>query len=139
MTAEKEGVAASGDPHHQPAEYGTFQGAANYPTSGFPQPAPPPGATGHYARGYQSVPGYVVAEGTPASAREGLLPCCGCGLGWCLFIMGFFIAGIPWYCGAIILFCVQTVDYREKPGYIACTIAAVLFTIAGIIGGASQA
>lgn len=39
------------------------------------------------------------------------------------FIIGFFLAAIPWYVGAIILLCVRSVDYREKPGYIACTVA----------------
>ena len=38
------------------------------------------------------------------------------------FIVGFFLAAIPWYVGAFILLCVR-VDYREKPGYVACTIA----------------
>ena len=40
----------------------------------------------------------------------------------CRFIIGFFLAAIPWYVGAIILLC-SRVDYREKPGYIACTVA----------------
>ncbi|XP_057508083.1 60S ribosomal protein L18a-like protein [Actinidia eriantha] len=128
--------------HHQPEEqpqYGTFQGVANYPAQpviGFPQPVPPPGATDssaqYYAHGYQAVPGYAVAEGRPV--REGRLPCCGIGFGWFLFIIGFFLAAIPWYVGAIILLCVRSVDYREKPGYIACTIAAVLAAIAVIFG-----
>lgn len=38
------------------------------------------------------------------------------------FVTGFFLGGIPWYVGAFIALCVQ-VDYREKPGYIACAIA----------------
>ncbi|KAI8557997.1 hypothetical protein RHMOL_Rhmol04G0054500 [Rhododendron molle] len=65
--------------------------------------------------------GYAVAEGRPV--RERRLPCCGIGCGWFLFIIGFFLAAIPWYVGAIILLCVRSVDYREKPGYIACTVA----------------
>jgi len=36
--------------------------------------------------------------------------------------MGFFLAAIPWYVGAIIMLC-SRVDYREKPGYIACIVA----------------
>jgi hypothetical protein len=28
----------------------------------------------------------------------------------------------------------RRIDYREKPGYIACTIAAILATIAVILG-----
>uniref|UniRef100_A0A803MIW7 Uncharacterized protein n=1 Tax=Chenopodium quinoa TaxID=63459 RepID=A0A803MIW7_CHEQI len=52
-------------PEQQPY-YGTFQGVACFtqpppqPVIGFPQPAPPPGATilsNYYARGYQTVPG----------------------------------------------------------------------------------
>ncbi|XP_042477632.1 60S ribosomal protein L18a-like protein, partial [Macadamia integrifolia] len=82
---------------------------------------------------YQSIfvgfSGYAVAE-----VRERRLPCCGIGIGWLFFISGFFLASIPWYVGAIVLICVRSVDYREKPGLIACTIAAVLTTIAIILG-----
>ncbi|KAF8025985.1 hypothetical protein BT93_F2730 [Corymbia citriodora subsp. variegata] len=129
---------------HQP-QYGTFQGVANYPPPqqaaiGFPQPVAPPGATHdpsapppYHAQGYQAVPGYPVAEGRPV--RERRLPCCGLGLGWCLFIIGFFLGGIPWYVGlCFVVCCRHRMDYREKPGYIACTIAAVLETIAIIFG-----
>ncbi|KAJ9672726.1 hypothetical protein PVL29_026080 [Vitis rotundifolia] len=113
--------------------YGTFQGVPTYsqpPAIGFPQPVPPPGAAEpsappppppqYYAQGYQAVPGYAVAEGTPVRQRR--LPCCGIGLGWFLFIIGFFLAAVPWYVGFFLLICAR-VDYREKPGYIACTIA----------------
>ncbi|KAF2323949.1 hypothetical protein GH714_004383 [Hevea brasiliensis] len=122
--------------HHQqqqPPQYGTFQGVANYPPPppphhqpviGFPQPAPPPGATepsaspppqdpSYYAHGYQTVTGYAVAEGRPV--RERRLPCCGIGVGWFL------------------------IDPREKPGYIACTIAAVVATVAIILGATKGA
>ncbi|EXB52092.1 60S ribosomal protein L18a-1 [Morus notabilis] len=132
--------------HNQP-QYGTFQGVANYPPPrpphhqpaiGFPQPVPPPGVAepsahhpDYYARGYQTVPGYAVAEGRPV--RERRLPCCGIGIGWFLFIIGFFLAGVPWYAGALILLC-SRIDYREKPGYIACTVAAILATIAIVLG-----
>ncbi|XP_043700402.1 uncharacterized protein LOC122651144 [Telopea speciosissima] len=64
---------------------------------------------------------YAVAEVRPV--RERHLPCCGIGIGWLFFISGFFLAAIPWYVGAIILLCVRSVDYREKPGLIACTVA----------------
>ncbi|KAA8526712.1 hypothetical protein F0562_009059 [Nyssa sinensis] len=135
---------AGGDPHHQQEQqpdYGTFQGVANYPQQpviGFPQPAPPPGASAPYAppsqyypHGYQTVPGYAIAEGRPV--REHRLPCCGLGVGWFLFIIGFFLAAIPWYVAAFVLLCAR-IDYREKPGYIACTVAAILATIAVILG-----
>ncbi|KAH1210749.1 60S ribosomal protein L18a-like protein [Glycine max] len=153
MTDEDKPKAFSGHHHHPPppqpqpfpaAQYGTFQGVANYPPPpqphpaiGFPHPVPPPGAADSsappppYYPGYQAVPGYAVAEGRPV--RERHLGCCGLGCGWCLFILGFFLAGIPWYVGAIIMLC-SRVDYREKPGYIACVVAAVLGTIAIILG-----
>lgn len=120
---KSKGCAGEGNQHH----YGTFQGVANFPPPqpvvGFPQPVPPHPVSGqsqHYSYGYQTVPGYVVAEGTPV--REHRLPCCGIGLGWFLFVFGFFLAAIPWYIGAFILLCVR-VDYREKPGLVACTLA----------------
>ncbi|KAG6635802.1 60S ribosomal protein L18a-like protein isoform X2 [Carya illinoinensis] len=128
-------------------QYGTFQGVPNYPPPppppviGLPQPAPPPGAfqpsappsypPQYYAHGYQSVPGYAIAEGTPV--RERRLPCCGIGVGWFLFLIGFFLVAIPWYVGALIILC-SRIDYREKPGYIACTVAAILATLAVILG-----
>ncbi|KAK6157489.1 hypothetical protein DH2020_011737 [Rehmannia glutinosa] len=130
--------------HEQPAPppYGTFQGVANHPpptAMGFPQPVPPPGFPGgpppppsqYYAHGYQTVPGYAVAEGRPV--RERRLCCCGIGMGWFLFIIGFFLAAIPWYVAALLLFC-SRIDPREKPGYVASTIAAVLATIAVVFG-----
>ncbi|BBH01088.1 Ribosomal protein L18ae/LX family protein, partial [Prunus dulcis] len=141
--------------------YGTFQGVANYyptvpppppePVVGFPQPVPPPGSTGrpplpphhqhhhhhhHHHRGYQTVTGYAVVEGRPVHERR--LPCCGMGIGWLLFIIGFFLGGIPWYVGTFILLCVR-VDYREKPGYVACTIASILAVIAVTLGATKGA
>ncbi|XP_047324567.1 60S ribosomal protein L18a-like protein [Impatiens glandulifera] len=137
-------------PNQQPPSqvyYGTFQGVANYPpqpTIGFPQPVPPPGTFAqppppppqYYAHGYQTVPGYAIAEGLPM--RERRLPCCGIGMGWFLFITGFFLVGIPWYLGALFILCSRRIDYREKPGYVSCTIAAVLVTIAIIFGSTSR-
>ncbi|EAY99038.1 hypothetical protein OsI_20996 [Oryza sativa Indica Group] len=143
----------------QQYQYGTFQppphhhaasGELARPPVGFPQPAPPPGFAGasgggghyhhhhqqqpyapaepYYAQGYQTGPGYgSIAEGRPVRMRR--LPCCGLGLGWLLFIAGFFLAAIPWYVGAFILICVRVHDYREKPGYVACTVAAVIAAI----------
>ncbi|KAF0902986.1 hypothetical protein E2562_022616 [Oryza meyeriana var. granulata] len=138
----------------QPQQYGTF-GAPSGPSElpqpavGSPQPAPPPGfrhypqpppasyavyppppqtypaAAPYYAQGYQAVQGYIpVVEGRPVRMRR--LPCCGLGMGWFLFIIGFFLAAIPWYVGAFVLICVRVHDYREKPGYVACTIAELV-------------
>ncbi|GJN38267.1 hypothetical protein PR202_gb27294 [Eleusine coracana subsp. coracana] len=115
---EEEGDKAAGG-----GDYGTFQGPPSYPPPrpppvGFPQPAPPPGLSSEpYARhrgAYQAIP----AQDHEAGARghgPDRLPCCGIGFGWFL------------------------VDYREKPGYVACTIAAVLATIAVIIGATAGA
>ncbi|KAJ4834938.1 hypothetical protein Tsubulata_020903 [Turnera subulata] len=125
---ENKGSSTSNPPGQFP--YGTFQGVANYyppptqpqhpPVVGFPQPVPPYGATSH-PHGYQAVAtGYAVVEARPA--REGRLPCCGLGMGWFLFLVGFVLGGIPWYVGTFVLLCVR-VDHREKPGYIACAIA----------------
>ncbi|KAL8130131.1 hypothetical protein V2J09_019286 [Rumex salicifolius] len=126
-------------------QYGTFQGVA-YHTSARP-PLPPhhivgirhpspyptsdPSAPYHYAHGYQAVPGYAVVEGTPI--RDPSLPCCGLGIGWLLFLAGFFLAAIPWYVGAMILLCVR-MDYKEKPGLVACMIASILTMIAVVFG-----
>ncbi|CAA6661338.1 unnamed protein product [Spirodela intermedia] len=114
-----------------PQAYGTFQGQGLPLTPGtsaggdllLPRRSP------YYPHGYQTV--QAVAEGHPV--REPRLPCCGVGLGWFLFIIGFFLVAIPWYMGAFLLFC-SMVDRREKPGYVACTIAAVLATVAIVVG-----
>ncbi|KAJ6818851.1 60S ribosomal protein L18a-like protein [Iris pallida] len=139
--------------HQQQQQYGTFGSAGgggppgaypapppqhHPPAIGFPQPVPPPGAAGaYYAYGYQAAPGYAaVVEGRPIRepGSRPRLPCCGIGVGWFLFIVGFFCAAIPWYFGAFILLCVRRFDHREKPGYVACTIAAVIAAIAILIG-----
>ncbi|KAK4361325.1 hypothetical protein RND71_020277 [Anisodus tanguticus] len=123
---------ATGEPLPANYYYGTFQGVANHPPPlsqpvfGIPQPIPPPGASGapshYYPHGYQTAHGYAVAEGRPV--REHRLPCCDVGIGWFLFISGFFLGTIPWYVGAFLLLCVR-IDYREKPGLIACTLGVV--------------
>ncbi|KAG8637430.1 hypothetical protein MANES_15G120601v8 [Manihot esculenta] len=110
--------------------YGTFQGVANYyppapqPPShtvvGFPQSVAPVNPQ-YDSHGYSNVAsGYEVIEERPL--REHRLPFCGMGMGWFSFIIGFFLGGIPWYIATVILLCVQ-VDYREKPGLVACAIA----------------
>ncbi|KAL3821305.1 hypothetical protein ACJIZ3_007210 [Penstemon smallii] len=143
MSEEKKDTHHHHEPPPPPPQYGTFQGVANHPPQpayGFPQPIPPPGISGvppppsqsqYYAHGYQAVQGYAVAEGRPV--RERRLPCCGLGIGWFFFIIGFFLAGIPWYVAALLL-CCSRVDPREKPGYVASTIAAVLASVALLFG-----
>ncbi|KAF8100332.1 hypothetical protein N665_0227s0064 [Sinapis alba] len=90
------------------------------PPAGYPQPAQP------YVSGY-------AVNGLTEQER---LPCCGIGIGWLLFILGFFLGSIPWYIGFFLLLCSR--DPREKPGYIACTIGAVIttgFVVFGAIRG----
>ncbi|PKA61234.1 60S ribosomal protein L18a-1 [Apostasia shenzhenica] len=121
------------EPARPPSVAGTYPPGASavYPTppppaagtaaSAVPPPvqAPYPVAAPFYA--YQSYPGAaVVAQGESSGMPR--LPCFGLGAGWFLFIIGFFLAAIPWYAGAFILSCAK-IDYREKPGFIACTIA----------------
>lgn len=145
MTGDGKSSAVFGDPQTQ-YHYGTFQGVANYYSSapqpqpqsvvGFPQPVAPPAVSGHHPcyhghLGYQAVPGYAILEGRPF--QEARLPCCGIGMGWFLFMIGFFLGGIPWYVGAFIVLFVR-VDYREKPGYVACAIASVLAVVAITFG-----
>lgn len=44
------------------------------------------------------------------------------------FITGFFLGAIPWYIGVFLLLCVR-MDYREKPGLVACTIGVSVFNL----------
>ncbi|XP_013584014.1 60S ribosomal protein L18a-like protein isoform X2 [Brassica napus] len=118
--------------------YGTFQGVANYPP-----PAPPP--LPHQpivtspllppVHGYQTLQEYTVVEVRPV--REHDVPCCGFGMGWFLFIMGFLFGGIPWYLGAVIIL-FTSVDHREKAGYVACSVASVVYLIAVMLGMAGN-
>ncbi|XP_018469228.1 60S ribosomal protein L18a-like protein isoform X2 [Raphanus sativus] len=132
--------------------YGTFQGVANYPPPAplrLPQQPivtspllPPPihgyhnlqghGGFVNYAQGYPVVP---VVEVRPV--REHDVPCCGFGMGWFLFLMGFLFGGIPWYLGAVIIL-FTSVDHREKAGYVACSIASVVYLIAVMLGMAGN-
>ncbi|KAH7282166.1 hypothetical protein KP509_35G016000 [Ceratopteris richardii] len=77
--------------------------------------------------------GYPVLEPTPEQI-ERRLPCCGIGLGWFLFIIGFFLASIPWYVGVVMLVCIKH-DHRERIGLVCCAIAAILSLIAAVVGG----
>ncbi|XP_058218056.1 large ribosomal subunit protein eL20z-like isoform X2 [Rhododendron vialii] len=133
------GVTSTGNPP-QP-------GVADYPTKpvvGFPQSGPPPVATyssapppppQFYADANQAGPGpgYPVSQAAPAVKEPDRLFCWGLGVGWFLFILGFFLGVIPWYVGAIMLLCIKDYDKREKPGFIACAIVAVIATIAIIV------
>ncbi|CAN8290736.1 unnamed protein product [Cochlearia groenlandica] len=127
--------------------YGTFQGVANYhppvpPPQSPSQSLPPPQfqqqhhpvatsplfAPGH---SYQNIQEYRVVEVRPVMIRDDHdLPCCGFGMGWFLFIMGFLFGGIPWYLGAVIIL-FTSVDHREKAGYVACAIAFHQYQVVG--------
>nr|XP_025621664.1 60S ribosomal protein L18a-like protein [Arachis hypogaea] len=120
--------ASCSDEGNMPPYYGTFQGVANF----YP---PQPSSSHNSYQGYTLLPVYAVLEGHPI--RERRLPCCGLGLGWCLFILGFFLGGIPWYFGTFLLLCTR-VDYREKPGLIACTIVSLIIVIAITLGSSHR-
>ncbi|KAJ1282374.1 hypothetical protein BS78_03G047200 [Paspalum vaginatum] len=139
------GERGDGSKPEEGAGDGTFQGPPSYPPPrppplGFPQPVPPPGLSGAHPRGgyhYQAVPAQDYEVRVHGHSHD-RLPCCGIGFGWFLFIIGFFLGAIPWYVGALMLWC-SRVDNREKPGYVACTVAAILATIAVIIGATAGA
>jgi hypothetical protein len=57
------------------------------------------------------------------------LPCCGCGVGWCCFLMGF-ILPLFWYYGTFLFLGQCQNDPRERPGLAACAIAALVNTVA---------
>ncbi|CAM6091647.1 unnamed protein product [Calypogeia fissa] len=65
------------------------------------------------------------------------LPCCGCGIGWCSFLIGFLVP-LTWYYGTYLFFTNKyRHDARERPGLGACAIAALVVTVAGVITGIS--
>ncbi|CAH8332530.1 unnamed protein product [Eruca vesicaria subsp. sativa] len=162
MMEEEAAKASVNQQQQQQYYYGTFQGVANYHPPALPpqllplpqQPIvtspliPPPihgyqnpqghgggGGFVNYAQGYPVVPEYTVVEVRPV--REHDVPCCGFGMGWFLFIMGFLFGGIPWYLGAVIIL-FTSVDHREKAGYVACSIASVVYLIAVMLGMAGN-
>ncbi|KAL0696538.1 hypothetical protein Bca4012_063718 [Brassica carinata] len=117
-----------------PTSYDTFQGVPTYPpllhprppshhpVSGFPQPSPPLGATHHdlsvhkYVQEHQTVPGKDMLL-----MKEDLLD------------KNVFLVVVLESVGSFILVCAK-INPQEKPGYIACAIAAVLATIAIVFG-----
>ncbi|XP_010501981.1 PREDICTED: 60S ribosomal protein L18a-like protein [Camelina sativa] len=113
--------------HHHQQPPPPYQGVSNYPpppqqqppAAGFPQPAQP------YVQGY-------AVNGGMTTAQHDRLPCCGIGVGWVLFILGFFFGTIPWYIGFFLLLFSRNI--RERPGYIACAIGSVVATIIIVIG-----
>ncbi|KAK3164081.1 hypothetical protein QOZ80_1AG0012430 [Eleusine coracana subsp. coracana] len=64
---------------------------------------------------------------------ERRLPCCGCGIGWSSFLLGF-LCPLIWYFPAILYCCkYYNKDPRERPGLAASAVAALIFTILAII------
>ncbi|KAL9232493.1 hypothetical protein vseg_007601 [Gypsophila vaccaria] len=119
-------------PPPPPPHYGTFLRFPFAPAIGFPQPLLP---IRNYNSRFEPVPGKVIVGEPPVIAHH-RLPCCGLGYGWFLFIIGFFMAGVPWYAAAIIFLCCENacLDPREKRAYVCCTIFAVLGIITTILG-----
>eukprot|EP00249_Psilotum_nudum_P011390 c23144_g1_i3 orf=463-855(-) len=110
-----------------PPFYGTFQGKTQFPQSappGFPHPVRPTFASCYAC---QTVAGYPAVEGAPVNRPLQRLPCCGIGVGWFLFIVGFFLASIPWYVGAFMLIFMRH-DCRERVGFFCCSIAVSNFS-----------
>ncbi|KAI3849257.1 hypothetical protein MKX03_001656 [Papaver bracteatum] len=61
------------------------------------------------------------------------LPCCGCGIGWCSFLLGF-VFPLMWYYATILYFGnYYRKDPRERAGLAASAIAALVFSIALLI------
>ncbi|KAG0582725.1 hypothetical protein M758_3G082100 [Ceratodon purpureus] len=81
-------------------------------------------------------PGEYGNMGAEAQPYVGLydrpLPCCGCGVGWCCFLMGF-ILPLFWYYGTFLFLGQCQNDPRERPGLAASAIAALVNTVALIL------
>ncbi|KAL7162672.1 hypothetical protein ACSBR2_043036 [Camellia fascicularis] len=61
------------------------------------------------------------------------LPCCGCGIGWFSFLLGF-VFPLMWYYATILYFGkYYHKDPRERGGLAANAVAASIFTIAVLI------
>ncbi|XP_052181633.1 60S ribosomal protein L18a-like protein [Diospyros lotus] len=61
------------------------------------------------------------------------LPCCGCGIGWFSFLLGF-VFPLMWYYATILYFWkYYHQDPRERAGLAANAIAAMIFTVVALI------
>ncbi|KAJ0455758.1 hypothetical protein HanIR_Chr15g0754741 [Helianthus annuus] len=61
----------------------------------YPGEQPPHIVRIDYSHSYQTAPGVVIASGTPVVIDRGPLPCCGCGIGWFLFLLGSSVGPFP--------------------------------------------
>ncbi|KAJ0264063.1 Uncharacterized protein HA466_0024860 [Hirschfeldia incana] len=123
---EKNRSVATDYQHQQPPPHPPpFQGVSNYPPPQQQQQPPPPGYP-------QPAQPYVSGYAVNGVVEHDRLPCCGIGIGWLLFILGFFFGAIPWYIGFFLFLFSR--NQRERPGYIACAIGAVFATIFIVLG-----
>lgn len=83
----------------------------------------------------------VYSDGSTAATQSFLhaydrpLPCCGCGMGWCLFLLGFLFP-LLWYYGTYVFYKPPgQYDPRERPGLASCAIAALACTVGAFITG----
>ncbi|KAJ8756086.1 hypothetical protein K2173_024633 [Erythroxylum novogranatense] len=61
------------------------------------------------------------------------LPCCGCGIGWFSFLLGF-VFPFMWYFATVLYFGgYYHKDPRERSGLGACAVAASVCTVAVVI------
>ncbi|PHT45872.1 hypothetical protein CQW23_15030 [Capsicum baccatum] len=73
------------------------------------------------------------AENTQLGIFDRPLPCCGCGIGWFSFLLGF-VFPFMWYYATILYFGnYYQKDPRERAGLAANAIAALIFTVAALI------
>ncbi|CAN0899828.1 60S ribosomal protein L18a-like protein [Linum grandiflorum] len=109
----------------------SFQGVSivteSYNSSALPTSQPAYNVYAPNPNSQLPVTGHVVVQRGSSD-----LPCCGIGLGWFLFVLGFILGAIPWYAGACVLMCAKY-DRREKAGLIACAIVAALVTALAVI------
>ncbi|KAL4195262.1 hypothetical protein AMTRI_Chr05g63740 [Amborella trichopoda] len=61
------------------------------------------------------------------------LPCCGCGIGWFCFLLGFAIPLLWYYATTLYFGNYYRKDPRERAGLAACAIAALICTVAILI------
>ncbi|KAF2305419.1 hypothetical protein GH714_005111 [Hevea brasiliensis] len=133
MTEEGKDSFVAGNPQSR-YYYGTFQGVANYyppappppphPVVGFPQPVAP--------HGYTVILGIIPMDIiTVQQVMSSLKECPRENIDFHAVVWAWDgSCGIPWYVGTFVLLCVQ-VDYREKPGYVACAIAFHQYQVVG--------
>ncbi|GBG75752.1 hypothetical protein CBR_g20998 [Chara braunii] len=109
-----------------------------------PVPPTPPAFYGHpfasytggesgAQRSYASDGSYVALAEGEGGKYERILPCCGCGIGWTLFLLGFLVP-VLWYVGGFLyLIFPGGLDRRERPGLAATAVAALVNLVFALI------